>query len=719
MSSHTKSHHPGQHGVELNALESAFGRARFANRELSRLQFADRLLDLASDEEVPVLDRVKFVAIYADLVDEFFQVRVANLEDQIAAGVTTRSPDGLRPKEQLKAVRSAVHALTDRQDALVSSALLPSLSSAGITIQTWANLSHTEQADLGVRFEREIFPILTPLSVDVGHPFPYISDRSINLLVRVNDPKSGESRVARVKVPDVLPRFLEIEEGTRFIPLEELIAEHLARLFPGMEVGQHQIFRITRNADLVVEEDEADDLLVALEAELRRRRFGHAVRIEVAEPVDGNLLDTLLRELDLRPDQVFTTRALLGLSALWGIASLDFPELKAEPWNPLPPAGISTPEGGTVDLFSALQHGDILVQHPYDSFAMSVEAFITQAANDPDVLGIKQTLYRTSGNSPIIAALVHAAEQGKQVAAFVELKARFDEAANIGWAKTLEDSGVHVVYGLVGLKTHSKTALILRREADGIRRYCHIGTGNYNSKTARQYEDLGLFTADPVIGEDVGQLFNYLTGFSHHVTYHRLLVSPVTLRSTILEKIEEQCALGPVGRIRLKLNGLTDPVIIDALYRASAAQVDVQLCVRSLCCVRAQVPGLSDHIAVRSIAGEFLEHSRIYAFGCPERGGEEFFIGSADLMERNLDRRIEVLTPILQVDLRDRLTRLLDLVFTDDQQAWVLDGAGTWTRLHGDGDISLQAELKQEAILRSRRWLEVASTPVADRGLAT
>ncbi|MEI6701652.1 MAG: RNA degradosome polyphosphate kinase, partial [Actinomycetota bacterium] len=327
MSSHTNTHHPGSHGVELNPLESEFGRARFANRELSRLQFADRLLDLATDEEVPVLDRVKFVAIYADLIDEFFQVRVANLEDQIAAGVTTRSPDGLRPKEQLKAVRSAVHALMDRQDALVSSALLPSLSSAGITITSWADLTHTEKADLGVRFEREIFPILTPLSVDVGHPFPYISDRSINLLVRVNDPKSKESRVARVKVPDVLPRFLELEDGVRFIPLEEVIAEHLPRLFPGMEVGKHQIFRITRNADLVVEEDEADDLLVALEAELRRRRFGHAVRIEVAEPVDGNLLDTLLRELDLRPDQVFTTRALLGLSALWGIASLDFPEL--------------------------------------------------------------------------------------------------------------------------------------------------------------------------------------------------------------------------------------------------------------------------------------------------------------------------------------------------------------------------------------------------------
>ncbi len=715
MVDHTST--PSQHQQALVDLEGTFGRARFANRELSRLQFADRLLDLAADQSQLILDRVKFTAIYADLVDEFFQVRVANLEDQIAAGVTTRSPDGLRPKEQLKAVRGAVSALIARQDALVMGELLPGLSANGIRLVEYRELTDLERADLAVRFEREIFPILTPLSVDVGHPFPYISDRSINLLVRVRDPKSQEVRVARVKVPDVLPRFFALDDDNRFITLEAIIAEHLARLFPGMEVGQWQIFRITRNADLVVEEDEADDLLVALEAELRRRRFGHAVRLEVAEPVEPGLLDTLLRELDLRPDQCFSSSAPLGLSALWAIASLDEPELKAEPWTPLPPAGISTAEGGTVDLFQALRSGDLLVQHPYDSFAMSVEAFIGQAADDPNVLGIKQTLYRTSGNSPIIAALIRAAEQGKQVAAFVELKARFDEAANIGWAKTLEDAGVHVVYGLVGLKTHSKTAMVLRREADGIARYCHIGTGNYNSKTARQYEDLGLFTADPKVGEDVGQLFNYLTGFSHHVNYERLLVSPITLRSTIVDKIHAQRAHGPQGRIRLKLNGLTDPAIIDALYQASAAGVQISLCVRSLCCVRAQVPGLSDNISVRSIAGEFLEHSRIYGFGSPSTGGEELFIGSADLMERNLDRRIEVLTPILSPPLSDRLSTLLDLVFHDDQQSWILQQDGSWVRQHGPDGISLQSVLKVEAKSRSRRWLEMA-TDVSRSGLS-
>ena len=695
-------------------LEEAFGRARFSNREVSRLDFADRLLDLAGDASVALLDRVKFLAIEADLLDEFFQVRVANLEDQIAAGVTTRSPDGLRPKEQLKTVRAKVHDLYRRQDDLVAQ-VTKELAPAGVAIVRWEDLAAEERASVSAAFDRDIFPVLTPLSVDVGHPFPYISDRSINLLVRVHDGNSGEVRVARVKVPDVLDRFFAVVAGERFVCLEDVLAAHLDRLFPGMSVGDHLVFRITRNADLVVEEDEADDLLVALEAELRRRRFGHAVRLEVAGHPERGLLSTLLDELDLREDQVFISSAPLGLSSLWAIAALDLPELKSEPWTPLPPAGIATPEGGTVDLFTALRDGDVLVHHPYESFAMSVEAFIAQAAADPDVLGIKLTLYRTSGDSPIVAALIRAAEAGKQVAAFVELKARFDEAANIGWAKTLEDAGVHVVYGLVGLKTHSKTVMVLRREAEGIRRYCHIGTGNYNSKTARIYEDLGLFTADPIIGEDIGLLFNYLTGFSHHVDYRRLLVSPVTLRPSILDKIERQAALGEAGRIRMKLNGLTDPMIIDALYRASGAGVDVQLCVRSLCCIRPQVPGLSERISVRSIVGEFLEHSRIYSFGGGDGGVEETFIGSADLMERNLDRRIEVLTPVLDPRLAAQIHGLLDLVFADTASSWFLSPEGAWSRSAADRSISLQETLKSDALTKSRRWLDLATTSLVER----
>jgi len=693
----------------------AVGPSRFSNRELSRLAFADRLLDLAEDPSLPLLERVKFTAIYADLLDEFFQVRVANLEDQMAAGITTRSPDGLRPKEQQRAIRARVLELVDRQDRVVCDQLLPELAEAGIAIVSWEDLAEADQAILRARFEREMFPVLTPLSVDVGHPFPYISDRSLNLLVRINDPVSGETRVARVKVPDVLSRFCVLDDGARLVPLEQVLAACVSALFPGMSVGQCQVFRITRNADLVVEEDEADDLLVAIEAELRRRRFGHAVRLELAGAVDEGLRDLLVRELDLREDQVYVSRALLGLPALWGFMGLERPDLKSESWSPQPPAGMVTPDAEPLDLFALLREGDVLVQHPYDSFAMSVEAFIAQAAEDPDVLGIKQTLYRTSGNSPIVAALVRAAELGKQVAVVVELKARFDEAANIGWAKALEDAGVHVVYGLVGLKTHSKTCLVLRREADGIRRYCHVGTGNYNSKTARQYEDLGIFTADPGIGEDVGHLFNYLTGFSHHATYRHLAVSPVTLRSTIVELIEREQAKGAAGRIRFKLNGLTDPKVIDALYRAAQAGVPVELCVRSLCCIRPGVPGLSEGITVRSIVGEFLEHSRIYAFGGTAQEAPTIYVGSADLMERNLDRRIEVLIPVVDPRLQARVLEILDLVFEDDQSSWLLDSEGQWTRAPRETDCSVQETLKALATDRSTRWLDLTTKSFGER----
>ncbi|MGH9092765.1 MAG: polyphosphate kinase 1, partial [Acidimicrobiales bacterium] len=597
---------------------------------------------------------------------------------------------------------------------------------AGVRLSDWSSLDDDDRAYLVDVFHRQIFPVLTPLAVDPGHPFPYISNLSLNLLVEVGDPGTGEQRIARVKVPPVLPRFVVMPDGERFVPLEQVIAAHLETLFPGMTIGEHDVFRVTRNADLTVEEDEADDLLVAVEMELRRRRFGSAVRLEIASQASPELREMLATELDVSADGTYAVDAPIDLSGLWAVHALDRPDLHEETWTPMTPPHLATAGNEPTDLFAVLRERDVLVHHPYDSFATSVEAFVAQAADDPDVLGIKQTLYRTSGDSGIVASLIKALETGKQVAVIVEVKARFDEQANIAWARALEEAGVHVVYGLVGLKTHSKTVLVLRREEDGIRRYCHVGTGNYNAKTARIYEDLGLLTADPAIGADVGDLFNYLTGFSRHTGYREILVSPVTLRARVLELIEEQAAAGPHGRIVMKLNGLTDPEMIDALYRASAAGVPIDLAVRGLCCLRPGIPELSETIRVRSVVGQFLEHSRIYRFGgsvddVPHPGTERepgrdglpltLLIGSADLMERNLDRRIEVLVPVRDPELQARLLEILDLVFADDSNAWVLGADKRWRRVPTREGISAQRRLKELAVERARRRREVEPRP--------
>jgi polyphosphate kinase len=688
----------------------AFGYQRFTNREQSRLDFGSRLLDLAEDDSVPLLERTKFLAIFSELLDEFFQVRVAALEDQVAAGVRTRSVDGLRPGEQLKLIRSRVEELVHRQDAIFLQLVVPALADAGVRLSDWSTLDDDDRDHMVDVFQRQIFPVLTPLAVDPGHPFPYISNLSLNLVVEVQDPSTGERRIARVKVPPVLPRFVVMPDGERFVPLEQVISAHLNTLFPGMRVGEHYAFRVTRNADLVLEEDEADDLLVAIEMELRRRRFGRALRLEVGADMTPELVELLASELEVAADGVYRLEAPIDLGGLWGVYALDRPDLHGETWTPMTPPRLATAANEPTEFFAMLRERDILVHHPYDSFATSVEAFVAQAAEDPEVLGIKQTLYRTGGDSPIVASLIRAAENGKQVAAIVELKARFDEEANIGWARALEEVGVHVVYGIVGLKTHSKTALVLRREEDGVRHYCHVGTGNYNSKTARVYEDIGLLTADPDIGADVGELFNYLTGFSRHADYRQILVSPVTVRKRVMAMIEEQADAGPQGRIVLKLNGLTDAEMIDALYRASGAGVPIDLAIRGLCRLRPGIPELSESITVRSIVGSFLEHSRIYQFGGapvdPTNGPGlplKLYIGSADLMGRNLDRRVEVLVPVRDPELQDRLFEVLDLIFADETNAWVLGSDRRWRRVENVHGLSAQEQLKALAIERARR----------------
>jgi polyphosphate kinase len=705
----------------------AIGPERFTNRELSRLDFGARLLDLAEDSRVPLLERVKFMAIFAEMLDEFFQVRVSGLEDQVAASVTTRSDDGLRPAEQLRGIRGRVEQLVARQDRIFLDRLVPQLAEAGIRLSDWSSLDDDDRRYLVEVFNREMYPVLTPLAVDPSHPFPYISNLSLNLVVEVGDPVTGERRIARVKVPPVLPRFVVMPDGERVVPLEQVIAAHLDTLFPGMTIGRHDVFRVTRNADLTFEED-TDDLMMAIEMELRQRRFGRAVRLEIATGAADSVRELLAAQLQVAADNVYSIEAPIGLDGLWAVFGLDRPELHEESWTPMTAPPLASAAGEPVDLFAVLRERDVLVHHPYDSFATSVEAFVAQAAQDPDVIGIKQTLYRTSGDSPIVASLIRAAELGKQVATVVELRARFDEQANIGWAKQLEEAGVHVVYGLVGLKTHSKTCLVVRREEDGIHRYCHIGTGNYNSKTARIYEDLGLLTADEDIGTDLGDLFNHLTGFSRHTDYRQILVSPVTMRDRVMELIEEQASAGPAGRIVLKLNGLTDPLVIDALYGASMAGVPIDLIIRGLCCIRAGVPGLSETVRVRSVVGQFLEHSRIFRFG----GGDErtdddwsleesddrpplrLFIGSTDLMRRNLDRRIEVLAPVHDRKLVGRLLEVLDLNLRDDTNSWELDADSVWHRVPTVLSLSLQEQLKELALGRARRRrdLDTRAQPV-------
>ena len=691
--------------VDVTTPESLLARPeRFLNRELSWLDFADRLVDLAADVSLPLLERVKFLAILSSGLDEFFQVRVGGLKDHVAAGLRARSADGRTASRQLQDIRAKCLRVQARSDEVFEQSIVPGLAAADILLTSIENLDDEEKPRLLGVFEKDIFPVLTPLAVDPGHPFPYISNLSLNLAVLVEDPSTREQRFARVKVPPLLARFVPLSGGSRFVALEQLIATNLPRLFPHMEIGQHYAFRVTRNADLDLEESEADDLLAAVETELRRRRFGRAVRLEVDREMPMVVRELLMAELELGTDDVYESSAPLGLGQLWAIHGLDRPDLHEPPWVPMTPPRLATAGDGPVDLFSVLRERDVLVHHPYDSFTTSVEAFITQAADDPNVLAIKQTLYRTSDDTAIVSALVRAAEQGKQVAALVEVKARFDEQANILWARQLERAGVHVVYGLVGLKTHSKIALIVRREEDGLRRYCHIGTGNYNSETAKIYEDLGLLTSDPAIGEDLTDLFNYLTGYGRPITYRRVVVAPQGMRPWVLGQIAEETAAGEAGRITIKANGLTDPEVIDALYAASQAGVRVDLVMRGICSLRPGVPGLSDRITVRSIMGRFLEHSRIYRFGDP--GGERqvrFTIGSGDLMERNLDRRIEVLVPVLDPELRARLEETIELNLADDTMAWELGPDGDWERVVPVLGLSAQRRLQELALERARR----------------
>ncbi len=690
--------------VDVTSPGSQLTPDRFLNRELSWLDFADRLVDLAADLSLPLLERVKFLAILSSGLDEFFQVRVGGLKDQVDAAPRARSPDGRTASQQLQDIRAKCVRVQARSDEVFEQSLVPGLAAADIFLTSIDNLDEEERTRLLGVFEKDIFPVLTPLAVDPGHPFPYISNLSLNLAVLVEDPGTREQRFARVKVPPLLPRFVPLSGGSRFVALEQLIAANLPRLFPHMEIGQHYAFRVTRNADLDLEESEADDLLAAVETELRRRRFGHAVRLEVDRGMPASVRELLMAELDLGPDDVYDSSAPLGLGQLWAIHGLDRPDLHEPPWVPMTPPRLATAGDGPVDLFSVLREREVLVHHPYDSFTTSVEAFITQAADDPNVLAIKQTLYRTSDDTAIVSALVRAAEQGKQVAALVEVKARFDEQANIIWARQLERAGVHVVYGLVGLKTHSKIALVVRREEDGLRRYCHIGTGNYNSETAKVYEDLGLLTSDPAIGEDLTDLFNHLTGYGRPITYRRIVVAPQGMRPWVLGQIAEEAAAEEAGRITIKANGLTDPEVIDALYVASQAGVQIDLVIRGICSLRPGVPGLSDRITVRSIMGRFLEHSRIYRFGDP--GGERpvrYTIGSGDLMERNLDRRIEVLVPVLDPELRARLEETIELNLADDTMAWELGPDGDWERVVPVLGISAQRRLQELALERARR----------------
>ena len=684
---------------------STFGPERFSSRELSRLEFGARLLDLGDDHKLPILERCKFVAIFADMIDEFFQVRVVSLEDKVAAGVQTPSVDGIRPRQQLVAIRERVLELMERQDRLMTDSIFPELAAEGIAVVRHDDLDLDAKERLAHYFDENVYPVLTPLAVDPGHPFPMISNLSLNIAVTVRDESTEDERSARVKVPNSLPRFLPAGEG-RWCLLEDLMIAHLGRLFPGMTIGRADLFRVTRNADLTLEEDEADDLLVALEVELRRQRFGQALRVEIQRGMSEEFLKLLVDQLELDPANVYVTDTMLGLSDLWTLYEFDRPDLKGESWSPLTPKRLL--DGDHVgDVFAAIRDGDILLHHPYDSFSDSVEPFTAQAASDPKVVGIKQALYRTSGDSPIVASLIHASEKGKQVVALVELKARFDEAANIEWAKALEDVGVHVVYGIVGLKTHCKITLVLRSEGGTTARYVHIGTGNYNGQTARVYEDFGLLTRDPAITRDVGELFNYLTGFSRIGNYEKLIVSPLTTRPRVVELINAQRDRGSSGRIALKVNGLTDPTIIDALYEASIAGVEVRLVVRTLCSLRPGVAGLSENIKVHSLVGEFLEHSRIFAFG--RQGDPDFsiYIGSADLMERNLDRRVEVLVPIDEVALQSELLEAFEGTWRDDLFTWVLGTDRRWRRLQSVNDFSAQAEFKRRAMDRSRSLSQV------------
>jgi len=684
--------------------------ALYFNRELSWLDFNQRVLELAEDPEVPLLEQVRFCAIYANNLDEFFMVRVAGLFDQIDAGIDARGPDGLPPGEQIDAIQARVLALDHRLHDCFNGALRPALEQQGIRIVSLDTASEEELREIDTRFHEQVFPALTPLVIGLGRPFPYISNLSLSLGVLLRDPESGTEIIARVKVPkELLGRFLPVGEGGKaFVPLEEAIAANLEVLFPGTEVVEHGYFRVTRDADFTVS-DEADDLLQAVQDEIRRRRFGEVVRLEIAAGMNSKLRQQLIDALRLEDREVYDVDGLIDLADLTDIADVPgHAELRYPPWTPVTQPRLQGEDEEQINMFAAIRRGDVLVHHPYDSFNTSVERFVEQAVADPDVLAIKQTVYRTSDDSPLVPGLIRASERGKQAVCMVELKARFDEEANIHWAKSLEESGVHVVYGIPGLKTHVKAIVVARREGDRVREYVHIGTGNYHPKTARLYTDFGLFTADEEIGADVAEMFNFLTGYGRPAEYRKVLVSPTTMRDRIIEEIETTVAAhraGEEARIALKMNSLVDAACIRALYEASRAGVRVDLNVRGICCLRPGVPGVSENIRVISIVGRFLEHSRVYAF---QRGeNTRVLIGSADLMPRNLDSRVELVTPVEDPGLKAELLDVLERCFAENANAWELDADGVWTRLEPENGQrrGVQAELRERHAARAAEQL--------------
>jgi polyphosphate kinase len=673
---------------------------RFFNRELSWLDFNERVLALAEDDSRPAVERANFLAIFSRNLDEFFQIRVSGLREQVAAGVRGGSPDGLTPRDQLHAIRDRVHELVKRHTQVFDREVRPGLEACGLQIVDWEDLKKQERAELASIFEERVYPVLTPLAIDPAHPFPYISDLSLNLAVVLRDAESTQRRFARVKIPSLLPRFVKVPRTHRFLPLEQLIAAHLDRLFPAMKIlGQHA-FRVTRDADMEVEVDEAEDLLETLESLLRGRQPApEAVRLEVSASSPADLRSTLLRELHLKPSDLYVIDGPLDLASLWSLIEQSRSALKSKMWRGVTPSFLASERGEPRDLFELLRRRDVLVHHPYDRFTTSVEALVDQAADDPEVLAIKQTIYRTSaeGEAPIVRSLMRAAEAGNETVALVELTARGDEEANIAWARTLERAGVHVVYGVVGLKTHAKTVLVVRREGASIHRYCHIGTGNYNPQTATAYEDIGLLSADPELTADVADLFNSLTGYSNGTEYRKILVAPGTLRPRLLDFIRDE-AVAPDGRIVMKVNSLVDPEIIDALYHASSEGASIDLIVRGICCLRPGVKGLSERIRVRSIVGSYLEHSRIFRFGSDSRG-PSYWIGSADLMERNLGRRVECVAPVTDPELAQRLEEILLINLADDVLAWEL-GPDGWTKV--PTEIGIDAHARLQSLAESR-----------------
>ncbi len=672
--------------INLPQSVDNFAADRFLDRELSWLAFNQRVLEMAEDPKLYLLERVNFLAIFASNLDEFFMVRVAGLKRRIATGLAITSASGLSPQEVLTQISVEAHRLQERHAKVFIDDIKPQLKEKGIKVVRWAALEEPEKASLGEYFQNQIFPVLTPLAVDPAHPFPYISGLSLNLAVVIRNNSSGKEHFARVKVPPLLPRFVRIPGNTgvqdvRFVPLEDIIGEFLGQLFPGMEVLQHHTFRVTRNEDLEVDEDEGENLLVALEKELLRRRFGPPVRLEVANDINPQVLELLIRELDINEEDVYHLPSPLDLTGLFEISGIKRPELHFPPHQVITNRFLKPVEDDTISIFNAMRQRDILLHHPYESFATSVQAFVEEAAADPKVLAIKQTLYRTSGDPPIVDALIAAAEAGKQVLALVEIKARFDEQNNIAWARKLEQAGVHVVYGIVGLKTHCKLALVIRQEGNQLRRYCHIGTGNYNPKTARFYEDYGILTSRESVGEDLTKLFNQLSGYAPDATFKTLLVSPNGVREGLTERIEREIEFkreGKPAHISLKMNSLVDEQIIDSLYRASCAGVTIDVLVRGMCALKPGVPGLSENIRVRSVLGRYLEHSRIFSF--TGGGDPAVFIGSADMMHRNLDRRVEALVRLSQPDHIREMNALFELAMSDAAATWHLGADGAWTR---------------------------------------